>query len=360
MDLQTYFTFPDGALRYDCQACGQRCCRGKGFALSEGELTPLLRRAPRLSAFLRLRPGGSFFATDLTDGCFFLAGDGNCSLEVQHGRDAKPSTCRLFPFNRVYRAAAVRVIDFNATLCPLQVAAPGTGVRHAELLAEVAALAQAGSPLIDVPLPPPPGLPEDWLAREQEAQAALLTTGGFSALPAAQAEAPARWGRLFGLSAAQTEAALGALAPQVALLSPSLRVGRLFRRGADAYADEARRLPLRLRALALLGALVKEDGAPPSLRGLCELWQGQAEVLDVLARFPEKVRLATPRFSADAPPLLLPATGALLGAAFRASARGGAPLADLVEAAAATLPEGAQRPLVLSLAATQLAELTPA
>ena len=40
--------------------------------------------------------------------------------------------------------------------------------------------------------------------------------------------------------------------------------------------------------------------------------------------------------------------------------RGGAPLADLVEAAAATLPEGAQRPLVLSLAATQLAELTPA
>ena len=182
MELQTYFTFPDGALRYDCQACGQRCCRGKGFAISADELTPLLRRAPRLSAFLRLRPGGSFFATDLTDGCFFLAGDGNCALEVQHGRDAKPSTCRLFPFNRIYRAAAVRVIDFNATLCPLQVAAPGTGVRHAELLAEVTTLAQAGSPLIDVPLPPPPGLPEDWLAREQEAQAALLVAAGGKAV----------------------------------------------------------------------------------------------------------------------------------------------------------------------------------
>src|SRR4030095_7526907 len=88
--METYFTFPDGALRYDCASCRQRCCRGKGFAFTGDELVPLLRRAPSLAAHLELRAGGAFGAVDLTERCWFLQDDGWCRLEVEHGRAAKP------------------------------------------------------------------------------------------------------------------------------------------------------------------------------------------------------------------------------------------------------------------------------
>src|SRR2546428_7877452 len=118
--MEVYFTFPDGGLRYDCAACRQRCCRGAGFAFTAEELVPLIRRAPSLAPHLQLRGGGSFHAVDLTERCWFLDGNGFCDLEVKHGRAAKPSTCRLFPFNRVFRVGEVRVIDVNSVLCPLE------------------------------------------------------------------------------------------------------------------------------------------------------------------------------------------------------------------------------------------------
>src|SRR5438128_229638 len=96
-----YFTFPDGALTYDCATCRQRCCRGKGFAVADPELVPLLAKAPELAAVLALRPGGALGATNVSDGCWFLEGDGLCRIERDFGRALKPVTCRLFPFNRV-------------------------------------------------------------------------------------------------------------------------------------------------------------------------------------------------------------------------------------------------------------------
>src|SRR5438876_9146098 len=108
-----YFTFPDATLTYDCAACGQRCCRGAGFAVGEPELVPLLARAPELAGHLWVRPGGTLGATTDSEGCWFLAGDGLCRIERDFGRTLKPSTCRLFPFNRVFRAGGVRVVDVN-------------------------------------------------------------------------------------------------------------------------------------------------------------------------------------------------------------------------------------------------------
>ncbi len=213
--MSTYFTFPDGALRYDCQTCGQRCCRGRGFSLGGDELIPLLGKVPRLATYLRLRPGGSAYAVDVTDGCWFLKSDGHCQIEVEHGRAAKPSTCKLFPFNRVFRVRDVRVIDVNTTLCPVQVA-DGSGVRHQEILDDIAAVGP--SPVVDVPLPEPPELPDVWVKTEQAATELDVAGTCWDA-----------WCALYG---APSESRLAEVVPRVRLLLPSLRFGFLFRRDA--------------------------------------------------------------------------------------------------------------------------------
>ena len=102
-----FFTFLDGAFRYDCPSCGQACCRGKGIAIdATRELVPLSRRVPALVPLLMPLSGGYVRLPDATDGCWFLRSDGMCSYEQAHGREAKFLTCRLFPFNRVFRAGA--------------------------------------------------------------------------------------------------------------------------------------------------------------------------------------------------------------------------------------------------------------
>ena len=355
--METYFTFADGSLRYDCPSCRQRCCRGKGFALGGEQLVPLVAKLPTLAPLLKLR-GGAWSATNLADGCWFLDDAGWCSIETTHGRALKPSTCRLFPFNRVYRVGDVRVVDVNTVLCPVE-AAGGGGVTHAELVREIDEL--AGSPLIDAATPLPPALDVNWLDVERKAShAAVVHAEDADALAAALGEDDgARLSRAWCVALGGDVNDLSdlerAVAKRAALLVPSLRWNFIFRKDAAPWATSTARLPRRLRALVTLGALASRiRGQAPSLRGLTELWQNQARALDVMARWDETVKLAAPRFDGDAPAHLLPALGALLGAAFR----GGRTLGQLVEVAGAALP-AEQRTLALSLVAAQLDTLLP-
>ncbi len=367
----TYFTFSDGSLGYDCAACGQRCCRGKTFAIDADELVPLLGRQPRLARHLRLGGGGTLVAQNLTDRCWFLQGDGYCRIEAEDGRAAKPSTCRLFPFNRVFRIGNVRVVDFNSTLCPIELRTPD-GVGHAEIVKDLDEIGR--SPLVESPRRSPAGLPEEWW-RAEEATQALYREHADSALAALGAQGDldgerllVAWRAVYGLAPEREAAFAGKVAERVAALAGTLRFSQLFAPAASSgsatatvdgdaaardYVVEAGLLPRRLFALAFLGTLAADllDEAP-SLRGLTELWHGQRGTLDVLARWDASVKIRNPQFSADLPPLLQPHLGKLLGLGFR----GGSSLGQIV----ATIADGcepAERPLVVALAASQLAAL---
>lgn len=351
----TYFTFADGSLGYDCAACGQRCCRGKTFAIDSDELIPLIALRPRLARHVRLGGGGTLVAQNVTDGCWFLGDNGFCDIEVESGRDAKPSTCRLFPFNRVYRIGDVRVVDFNSTLCPIE--ARVGGVTHAEVVKD---LDQIGaSPLVDSPKPAPPGLAADWWEREIATQAlyrqhardpiaAAVALGDGNA--AAQIDG---WCVVFGVEPSLLATLLPSVGERVAQLAGSLRFAQLFDGRIASYDDELAALPTRLLGLTMLGALAAEAmGATPSLRALTELWHGQRATLDVLVAWERKVQIKTPQFSADLPAALQPHLGKLLGLGFR----GQKTLGEIVLEIAAPLTE-AERPLVLALAASQLGSL---
>ena len=354
--MKTYFTFSDASLGYDCAACGQRCCRGKAFAIDSDELVPLLALRPRLSRHLRLGGGGTLVAQNLTDRCWFLQPDGFCNLEVEHGRDSKPSTCRLFPFNRVFKVGDVRVVDLNSTLCPIE--AKSGGVTHAEIVKDLDQIGR--SPLVDSPKRPPEALAADWVATEEQAQAvyrqhAQDPDAAVAALGDARSAArTTEWCAIFGLDKTRHEEGLDKVAAQVALIVGSLRFAQLFEaRGQRAYPTELAALPIRVRALTLLGSLAADLlNETPSLRALTELWHGQRETLDVLAAWDEPVQIRSPQFSADLPPLLQPLLGQLLGLGFR----GGKTLGQLVMTIAEPLAVS-ERPLVIALAASQLSSL---
>lgn len=329
-----FFTFLDGAFRYDCASCGQACCRGKGIAIdAQRELVPLLRRAPGLAAFVEPLAGGYVRLPDVTDGCWFLRTDGLCSYEQDHGRSAKFTTCRLFPFNRVFRAGAVRVVDVNSVVCPIQDAlATGTGVSHAELRAELAELGDG--PLTSNAADLPEGARElRWHALEQsilteserfldapdyldfaawqESQTRFHLGSGRTADSANAAELRAllhHWCELYPVSDGAATASDSAAAPRAAaravtLLTGSLRFNALFRRGAGAYRSGVAPLGRQLLATWFLTwRATLATGRPPSLRAVTELHQAQAAQRTLLARLGEPAELRELPPAADAPP----------------------------------------------------------
>ena len=101
-----YFTWPDRRLAYTCAGCGA-CCKGLGIGLdvTGGQLAQLVARRPDVVPFLRRR-GEATTLWNPRDRCWFLADDGLCRIEAEDGRAAKPASCRLFPFNRVFTLGA--------------------------------------------------------------------------------------------------------------------------------------------------------------------------------------------------------------------------------------------------------------
>jgi hypothetical protein len=139
---RVYFAFPNGRLTYDCGACGGRCCRGQGFqVVAERDVPRQLAKRYALRFFLDPPESGRlnhFNARNLQPACFFLDGQNRCSLHVEDGYEAKPSTCRLFPFVDLTRVADVLVVAPHIGLCPLSVLPAGEtsdASSHEQLLA---------------------------------------------------------------------------------------------------------------------------------------------------------------------------------------------------------------------------------
>lgn len=122
-----YFAFASGRLSYDCVTCNAGCCRGHGYGINVGhELDRHLLARPGLRFFL----GGKhpskptakhLYVSNCPPACFFLTEKGRCQVHENYGYDAKPETCRLFPFNYFRRAKEYLVVAPHPTLCPLEV-----------------------------------------------------------------------------------------------------------------------------------------------------------------------------------------------------------------------------------------------
>lgn len=156
---RVYFTWPDVRFRYDCRGCGA-CCKGLGIGLdaTDGQVERLVGLYPGMVPFLRKR-GHTWTAFNPRGRCWFLDDIGLCRIETDHGRHTKPASCRLFPFNRIFRLGSWMIVDFNSVICPLQAVsgpgegdqAPGEAVSHASILAEIEAVRDAA--IVGTPLP---------------------------------------------------------------------------------------------------------------------------------------------------------------------------------------------------------------
>jgi hypothetical protein len=333
---------------------------------------PLLLRAPKLAPLAVPVGGGYVRLPDATDGCWFLREDGMCSYEQSHGRAAKFLTCRLFPFNRVFRVGSVRVVDFNSVVCPLEDAyGSGRGVTYRELLDELDTAPDG--PLINSPAEPPEGARElRWLALEQgllEDSAAHLEALDYVMFAELQSARSQRhlgeiprpsddaglyslvelWSAVYGvaLGCPAWQSLRATTARRLTLLTPSLRWNALFKRGAAPYRQQLPDLPRKLLATWFLGVLAATvPGAQPpgsllplSLRSLTELHQAQAPLRDLLARLDQPARLDRPLSAADMPDDIAAALRQL-SRALSAPTPPRQPLGQLLLEAAAALPPG--------------------
>lgn len=292
---RVYFTWPDGRFRYACRGCGA-CCKGHGIGLdvAAGQLVQLVARRPELTAFLRRR-GDAITAFNPRDRCWFLADDGNCRVEVEDGRAAKPASCRLFPFNRVFQLGGYTVVDYNSVICPLTVGEGG--IAHAEVAAELATITDPT--IIGTRLPARNAEEEGrtFVETERAIAAALFAVpGDLAAAWGAQADLGALDAECANASAA-FEAVLGTpwRAPSTATLTaatwltPSLRFNELY--GPRQYAPRSMMSPVLARMwLAWLGFAALGEQLAQRALGLQELttvWSEQAPLLHAIARWSE-------------------------------------------------------------------------
>lgn len=136
-----YFAFPSGRLKYDCVCCGAKCCRGYGYIIGSGADAHVALR-PRLSLFvLPSEQGPGYHVSNCPPACFFLTDEGRCGIHEAQGHDAKPETCRLFPFNNLRLFGHFLVVAPHTTICPLEItpaAETSHESRYATLLSEMA------------------------------------------------------------------------------------------------------------------------------------------------------------------------------------------------------------------------------
>jgi len=313
------FTFPDRGFSYDCRGCGA-CCRGLGIGLDAagGEVDRLTAAYPALIPFLRRR-GDTWTAFNPRDRCWFLDDRGLCRVETEHGRAAKPASCRLFPFNRIFRLGSWMVVDYNSVICPLR---PGGEhpVGHAEVLADIAAVVDPA--VVGTPLPAGDAEAEGraLVGRERGVAAAC-----FAAAPAADLAAGFR---VQAGPSGEDDAALAAIDRASSLvdralqamvgrgfsvpeagtlaaalwLTPSLRFNQLYGPRPPAPRDQlVAALPFMWLAwLGFAAAGAELAGRSLGLQELTTLWSEQAPLTWLAARWDHPAEL-------DPGPVELPA-----------------------------------------------------
>lgn len=326
--MESFFTFSDRTLRYDCPSCGSFCCKGKGIALeARDEVVRFARLEPRMASLVH--PLNAHFAqvVDVTDGCWMLRPDGLCAIETDHGYAQKPHTCRLFPFNRIFQVGDVRVVDFNSKICPLQ---DSSEARNGQSWDDLQKQIDGEGPSFfgrgDVP-PPKGALELGWAAHERfirDAIDAHLGDPDYAPFAALQEEAmlalvrrqpmPAphsprvmeragslrtmldSWRSHHGIAGDPRLAEAARIASrQAALLTCSWRLSMILNRAAGPYPGTIQMLPRHLLAAThLLEAAHLAHRTTPGLRAGTELFQGAAPLIGVLSLFPQRAHLAKP------------------------------------------------------------------
>jgi len=286
---RVFFTWPDRRFRYECRGCAA-CCKGHGIGIdvAAGQLVQLVAKRPALAAFVRRR-GDALTAFNPRDRCWFLADDGLCRIEVEDGRAAKPASCRLFPFNRVFRAGRYTIIDYNSVICPLAVVA-ADGVSHAEVLAEVESIADPA--IVGTQLPP-----DDALFEREARIADAIFAGDLDAAWTAQDASP-RPDTLINVAfelvtGAPWRAPDGPTLASALALTPSMRFNELY--GPRQYAPRDRVSPVLARmwlawlGFASLGAELAQRAL--GLQELTTIWSEQAPLMHAIARWDQVPRL---------------------------------------------------------------------
>jgi Fe-S-cluster containining protein len=283
-----FFTWPDRRLVYECRGCSA-CCKGHGIGIdaTAGQLVQLVAKRPALAAFVRRR-GDAVTAFNPRDRCWFLADDGLCRVEIEDGREAKPASCRLFPFNRVFHIGATMVVDYNSVICPLATVADG-GISHDEVLAEIATIQDPA--IVGTALP----MDDELIARERPI-AATIFAQPTDADAAFRAQDPAAVrddahdmvSRAFTtLLGTPWRLPGGATLANALVLTPSMRFNELY--GPRQYAPRAVMAPVLVHMwLAWLGfAALGEDLAqrPLGLQELTTMWSEQAPLMHAVARW---------------------------------------------------------------------------
>jgi Fe-S-cluster containining protein len=269
--MDTYFTWPDKRMRYECRGCGA-CCKGHGIGLdvAAGQLTKLVAKRPEIAAFVRKR-GDAVTAFNPRDRCWFLADDGLCRVEVEDGRAAKPASCRLFPFNRVFHIGTTMVVDYNSVICPLQIGEGG--VAHSEILAEIMAIQDPA--ITGTSLPADADLEHERAIANQIFAGEYRVTGecdGFEQIAGMPWRAPE-----------------GDTLANALMLTPSMRFNELY--GPRQYKPRAKMEPVLTKmwlawlGFAQLGAQLAQRTL--GLQELTTIWSEQASLMHVIARWHE-------------------------------------------------------------------------
>lgn len=123
--VPVYMAFPDGVFHYACRECTLVCCyRSDQFDGSfEREIKTLVQFYPALELVATRRRGDVVTFSTPSGRCYFLGGDSLCSIEKDHGKENKPTACRIFPFNHFSRIGKAIAVSPNF-LCPLRVEVP--------------------------------------------------------------------------------------------------------------------------------------------------------------------------------------------------------------------------------------------